>query len=703
MSIVNNKIKSVKYFLTALVALFFLTGANFPVCALPAKKPVPGTLQALPRPKQEIGAAGPNEKAKKSFEDLKGGIAAVSDGNGRVRLLWLPRPGQWALGGFRVEETGSGKVLIAAVKPGEDKEAMSALSAEDRSNVTSLHEAFSGGLTKEDELVYFAMTARVSSEWAYARAAGFGVVLENLPAGPRSYQVTGLDKQGKALNIKLTSPAVDAAKPSNLPLPPTALNGVSGVGGVGLFWSPAEAKEKLYVTTYVVEREVAGQKPVLLTDHPRFYFKKWDPKKPAYVDTNAPLENEITYRVASVDAFGRKSSSAICKLFAVDIGAVMPPMLAVKAQAGSVALTWKASDNPNTAGYVLERSVLVKGPFEALTPKGLEADVTSYEDKNVIGGTAYYYRIRAVGPRGNTGEPGTARMALPRNKEKPPKPENLKAEVGRTAVHLTWDPVTFAVGGYVVERKVPGAARWMLLSLQARPEPFYDDIFPLHSSGKFSYRVTAVAYDNQQSEPSKTVDVTLLDTLAPNAPYILTIDGSNGKVSLTFKPAPPEEDIAQFLVVRGVSEEDQGLVIGDPLPANSRKFEDTFVKIGQRYWYRMAALDKAGNRSDLGEVRQVTVMNPPIPTPKKPGLKNIKEPAPYILITFDKAPDQHGVMIQRKTAGSDRWETIAGPVFEEIQVADINLPKEGKLQYRVVYQAINHVSGQPSEAAEIER
>jgi hypothetical protein len=687
-----------KKMLIALAGLFV-----FIVIGLPVGTSNAAASKALPQPKPGTVAAGP----KKKFTDIKGGIGVVSDGNGQIRIAWLPPPGPWPAGGFRLEEVESQKVLHERIRPGDDSEAMSRLSAEDRANIPTLYELFAGKKTGKEsgdlELYYFALSAKVSTNWDYARAVGMAVLLKDVAVGQRSYRVVGLDANSKPTNLVLTSKAVDAKVVSNWPQPPVDLHAESQSGGINLFWAPPVSKEKIYVATFLVEREIAGQKSELLSDTSDFFPKKWDPKKPCFVDRNAPLETELTYRVSSLDAFGRKSQPALFHFFAVDRLALAAPAMKVTAGANMVSITWESLKNPHTAGYIIERALLRKGPFEILTFKGLDANTTAYEDKAVTGGTVYYYRVRAVGPRGDVGEPGTAVMALPKNKEKPPQPQNLKAEVGRTRVHLSWDPVKFAVGGYIVERKVPGAGRWMLLSLQTRPEPFYDDNFPLHSSGKFSYQVTAVAYDNQQSEPSKPVDVTLLDTLAPNAPYILSIDGSNGKVTLTFKPAPPEEDVYQFLVVRGVSEEDQGLVIGDPLRADSRKFEDTFVSIGQRYWYRMAALDKAGNRSDLGEIRQVTVMNPPIPTPKKPGLKYIKEPAPYILITFDKAPEQHGVVIQRKAAGEEQWETIAGPVFQESQVADIALPKQGKLQYRILYQAINHVSGLPSEAAEIER
>ncbi len=48
--------------------------------------------------------------------------------------------------------------------------------------------------------------------------------------------------------------------------------------------------------------------------------------------------------------------------------------------------------------------------------------------------------------------------------------------------------------------------------------------------------------------------------------------------------------------------------------------------VGQKYWYRLVAVDRSGNRSDPSWARQVTVLNAPIPIPGKPSLKVEKEP-----------------------------------------------------------------------------
>jgi chitodextrinase len=398
--------------------------------------------------------------------------------------------------------------------------------------------------------------------------------------------------------------------------------------------------------------------------------------------------------------FGRRSLPRTVTQFIPDLSALNPPAL-LDAEAGDnrVALSWKANPSPFTSGYVIERSLLRKGPFLPLTPDGIDADQTQWEDKQLQGGTSYFYRVRSMDPRGKLGPPTLVKTAVPQNRQAPPRPENLNAEVGRTRVRLTWDGVKFPVAGYLVERKAKDAERWALLTATVVPEPRFDDPIGLHTQGEFHYRVMAVAFDNQQSKPSREVKAVLLDTVSPNPPRITAIDGRDGKVALAFTGSPPVEDIDTFLVVRSVSEKDPGLVLGDPVPAKKNRFEDTFVAVGQTYWYRIVAVDQSGNRSDPSWARQVTVGNPPIPAPDRPSLAVEQEPLRHVRISFKTPPEELEVIVQRYEEGNV-WRPLTGGIRNATDAVDLNPPQLPTVRYRLIYRAANGALGDPSPDAE---
>lgn len=629
-----------------------------------------------------------------SLKEATGALFAASDGKGQVQLLWFPPAGRWPVGGWRVLDA-SGNVLAERVTPGE-AEALAALSAKDAEDVSKLRDILAKAVQPADaQLIYGFLGARALSDWNYARALGLARQFK-VGAGQRSYVVEGLEG-GKPSGVKLTSQAVDSAVATALAPALRDLRAEPAPGGVALFWTPAAADRQLPVIAYQAERDGTA-----VTEAPVVRGIRWDAKLPALVDRNAPLETELTYRVYVVDLFGRRSAPATVKVFAADLKALDPPFdFAARAGNGEVTLRWKRSANPHTTGYVLERALLSDGPYEAVTPRGIAAGTEQYVDKGLRGGTLYHYRIRAMNTRGDLGEPSRVAVAQPSGGQ-PPSVAGLKAEVGRSRVHLTWQPLDVPLAGYFVERAPQGTDNWTRLNAKVRPETFYDDYFGPERAGGFSYRIVAVGFDNQESRPGGAVEVALPDTQPPPAPRITGIAGQNGKVVLQFAPAGDGAGAQQFLVVRFAAPDDPGMVIGDPLPGSARSFEDDFVDAGQIYLYRVVVVDRNGNRSNLSEAVAVRVGAWEIGTAAKPEVDFSREPFPHTVIRFTAAPDELGTVIQYRTGEKGPWTVLAGPITGSGEATQANVPP-GSVAYRAVYQSANGMQGKPSEEVMLSR
>lgn len=634
----------------------------------------------------------------------RGALWAVSDGQGTVSLFWIPKDLAWPAGGWRLERISGGKsrVLAKKIGPGLDQAAMERLDPTDRASIGTLgSELKSGAIPRDDrELAITVMGINAAFDRDFGLALGLRFQDSDPQGGKRSYRLTALNGQGKAQS-ELVSATVDPGAATPLPEAPQSLVAVSAEAGVELTWDNPKQNMIVPVFAFLVEREDATGGRVLLTDKPLLIANAGSGEPNGqFTDLAPPKESKATYRVFSIDLFGRRSRPKAAALFIADVSALAPPGgFTAAAGKNQVGLAWEPNRSPYTSGYVVERSLLRSGPFLPLTPDGLDADRTSWEDKNLSGGTAYFYRIRAMDPRGELGPPSLVATAVPENRQAPPIPGNLRAEVGRTRVRLTWDAVKFPVAGYQVERLAKDAGRWTLQTSRPVPEPLFDDHVGLHTQGEFSYRVSAVAFDNQQSRPSREIKAVLLDTVSPNPPRITAIEGSDGKVVVSFKPSPPEEDVHSFLVVRSVAEDDPGLVIGDPLPASTSRFEDTFVTVGQKYWYQLVAVDKSGNRSDPGWGRSVTVGNPPVPAPAKPALHIEQEPLRHVRLVFKTPPEGLEVIIQRFEKGKG-WRPLTGGIRNATEAADLNPPAQPKVLYRLVYRAANGAVGRPSPEAE---
>lgn len=629
-----------------------------------------------------------------------GALFAVSNGKGEVNLLWIPPSAKLPQGGWRLEDD-TGHVFAERIAPMEE-EALRGLPREDAAAVAKIMERLSTAASaKEQENADTALYVSALIDFRYARALGLASTIRSLPAGPRSYRVTGLNKDGTQTGVTLRSHTVDSSVATSLPTPPSDLRAEAQKDLTALYWSPPPGDIKIPVFAYYVERDGKLQKNVFVTGKIRFLGAKWDRNRPAIVDADAPVEEELTYRVYSVDIFGRKSTPSSFSFFRPDLRALDPPInVKTEAGEGKITITWEPGGNPYTAAYIVERSYLNDGLYEVLTPKGLKREAASYQDENVKAGTSYFYHVRAVGPRGDLGAPSQTAAAMGMSRGKPSSPSGLKAEVGRTRVRLIWKASKEPVAGYFIERRVEGSDKWLRINSTYSRDLLYDDDHAPDGYGTFSYRVVAVSHDYKESDPSGEVTATIEDRSFPPVPLITDIDGKEGNVAVTFQPGVPEEKSHQFLIVRAVSVDDPGLVIGDPLPAKLRTFVDTFVKPGQFYWYRVVALDKKGNRSDLSSPVVVRVGSPPIPIPKKPEVKFLKEPFQRVEIKFERPPKGLFVTIQHRTEGKDTWLTITCALTIDYAL-HTSLPEKGKVEYRIVYQAENGEQGEPSEPVEI--
>jgi len=548
---------------------------------------------------------------------------------------------------------------------------------------------------------------RAFSEPGYARALGLSWTLEKVSPGTRTYKVEGLDSAAKPTGLQLTSSAVDSSQATPLAPAPAGVQVKVDERGVSLFWEAPAENRQLPVIAYAIERDGGGQSGAAVTAKPVIPGLRWDAKIPLVLDRNAPPNEMLTYRVFSVDAFGRRSAGTSIRIFNPDFHALAPPQpVTATAGTGKIVVSWPAQQKPNLAGYVVERAFLYAGPYEALAAQALPPTTAQYEDATVRGGTTYYYRVRAVNSRGDLGNPSSAAVAQPQNPAAPPKIDGLTADAGQTRVRLTWKPVGLPVAGYFVERRaVTGAAgveNWVLLNPHPTPEPLYDDYLGLSSDVKMEYRVLAVAFDNAEGPASASVQVVLADRSLSDAPSITGSSGADGKTLLNFVPA--DQKTAQFLVLRSGRAEDMGVVIGDPLPGDARQFTDLYVSPGEKYWYRLVAVDKNGNRSDPTRPVAIHVGSPQIPAPPAPTAQYAGTPYPHVVLQFQQPPAGLTVIVERQGQTSDGqsdhgWLRIAGPTTAST-ATDNNVPA-GSVGYRISYASADGKVGPASSAVTI--
>ena len=150
-------------------------------------------------------------------------------------------------------------------------------------------------------------------------------------------------------------------------------------------------------------------------------------------------------------------------------------------------------------------------------------------------------------------------------------------------------------------------------------------------------------------------------------------------------------------MLRSGSAKNIGVVLGDPLPDASRQYQDLYVSPGETYFYRLVAVDAAGNRSDPTEPLIVRVGYPEIPKPVAPVLKSVNTPSPHILLQFDPAPAGLSVVIERQDAATAGWIRVVGPL-DGTSSPDFPPANSISVRYRISFISQDGHTGEPSAA-----
>jgi hypothetical protein len=202
-------------------------------------------------------------------------------------------------------------------------------------------------------------------------------------------------------------------------------------------------------------------------------------------------------------------------------------------------------------------------------------------------------------------------------------PADLRADVKAEGVTLTWTRPSNAVvtgdpfiNGYNIFRtaagQAPGEFDAPINAAPVKGETYTD----VPAYGEHEYRVTAVAAERIQSDPTAPVRVTFKDLVAPPAPASVTALLETKVVRLLWD-AVEASDLAGYRVYRaeGVGHESAIREIGVVPLVNEvvtgTTISDPNVNLGIAYRYGVAAIDKNGNES--GRVWTEWVVAPKTP------------------------------------------------------------------------------------------
>jgi len=334
---------------------------------------------------------------------------------------------------------------------------------------------------------------------------------------------------------------------------------------------------------------------------------------PKFKDKGLPPGATFWYYVTAVDTSGNESGPSYTALANVvdRIPPAPPQELKGKAEPGKILLSWIPNKEEDLAGYRVFRS-MEKGSkhYQLLNQEPSKQAAFVHEPPKTASDNPFFFKIKAVDTSGNeSGFSNVVEVKLP--DVTPPVAPVFKAfQVKEGAVELSWYPNTESdIAGYNLYRTKAGAGPAERRPLNKKLIPkdersFLDD--NLVAGQKYAYELQAVDTSQNSSPLSRPLAASTFDKTPPPAPAGLHASAlKDGKgVYLTWK-MPKAEDLKGVVLYRARKRVGPYYPI-TPLTFGSR-FLDAKVHTERTYFYRIAAFDRANNRSPYTEPVEVTL------------------------------------------------------------------------------------------------
>ncbi len=539
---------------------------------------------------------------------------ACSDGKGTVSLFWLPVGGEWPAGGYRLERVSRGKaaVLGGPFRPGRDARAMMEVDPADADAIRSLADGIERGMLSDDEKnrSVSVLGRAAAADGALGRA--LGVRYTDVPRGRGriAYRLTPLGADG-APGPAMESLEVDPGKATPAPGRPEGLRAEQRDDGVALFWTDPPAGAVAPVVGYRVDRGDGGRRTAALTPKTLLLDRHLSRGAPEFVD-GAPPAKKVTYLVRSVDLFGRLSAPV-----RTGITVRSPARARVAPGAGTTAskVAVPAAPAPAAARIASAPEPAGRPTLRPIDDGGASATARDGDASS----RAAIDRPASPSPTAAAARkaPAPTRLASAAPADAPPEIPGAESSTRAPA-----PPTGGKLSRKAREEGVPSRfARTALPAREPEAVPGPDPVLgPSRASAPESPPAAAPApapglSPTAPRPPEAPAAVARaagrLETAAqrdgsPPPPVIMSIAGLGDRVLVRFRPGDPEGLSHTFVFVRSESPTGEGVTVGRPVPGDTREWEDTTVSAGQYFWYRVVALDSAGQRSEPSKPKWVS-------------------------------------------------------------------------------------------------
>jgi fibronectin type 3 domain-containing protein len=405
------------------------------------------------------------------------------------------------------------------------------------------------------------------------------------------------------------------------------------------------------------------------------------PNTTAWTDKTAQPGVTYQYQMLAWNPGGGASKGSNIVTVTTPVPPPQPP-LAPTALAATVIsptqvnLTWLDNSTDETEFGIYRKS----GTGDWARVSGTLANVTSFEDKSVVAGTAYIYRVQAVKDTLISGWSNEVLITTPLPPPTPPVAPTVVTAVAKspTQVTVSWNDLNNDETGFEVYRSQGSAGGWTkVITLAANVGAYFDTTV---AGTTYQYRVRVLKGNLFADSPVATV-TTAAEAPPPGTPTGLTATAASPtQVNLAWVDNSTDE--TGFDVYRKSATSDWARIGG--VQANVASYQDKTAAATTAYTYKVIVL-----RNGLGfgwsNDAAVTTPQPSSAAPIPPSAFNsfALSPTEMSVNWNDLDPEETGYEVYRSEENSGTFVKIATVPANVTSYVDAKVKGDTSYTYKV--------------------
>ncbi len=314
----------------------------------------------------------------------------------------------------------------------------------------------------------------------------------------------------------------------------------------------------------------------------------------SFTDRDIDLGTTYYYYVTAVNDIGESDSSIIVSKEVTTIPS-SPTNLKASSNQNNISLDW--SEPSEDGGLQISSYKIYRGRSKDDIDFYHEVSSTSYTDSDVKTSVDYYYYVTAVNDEGESQPSNTVQSTIIST---PTAPQDLEAEGENSTISLSWTPPVDDGGSQIEKYKIYRGQNenklQYLTDVNGGTTKYSDN--SVENGNWYYYKVSAVNNAGEgpksnltKAKPSGSHGP---NDKVPTAPRRLQAEPGNSTVNLTWSPPADDggSEITKYNIYRGKKNNQLELI--KTVPGNVTHYNDTSVKNENTYYYRVSAVNSAG-------------------------------------------------------------------------------------------------------------